>query len=482
MKSNSISLVWAGALAAGAFAQQSTPCYEASVGRWSGTSILQPACVFLPMSAEDISAAFKVIVDGQCQFATKSGGHNANKGANSIDGGISIDLKHVNDILLSDDKSVVTVGTGNIWINVYNALEGSGVAAAGALDATPGVGGLSIGGGLSIFSPTRGWIVDTVRNYRIVLPSGDIVNANATSNPDLYKASKGGGSNFGIVTHVDLETGPFTQLWGGLILCSLEGPDADQPTMIEAAGQAVADTAALSVEDSASALNWAVGYFSNNGGRVLVAALANTEDVENAPALEPWLSLPNPVQTQIGHMNLTEFTVMASGFEPAGFREVTGTITIKADQTTLNEILTQGDAIYDALAVKDQVDWIIYNSLMPKAQQAHSATNGGNVLGLTDDDDTIFMWFNTRWTDPSLDDIMADVRDQWIALATSIAEKNGALVPYIYVNSAGPNQDPLCSYGSENVDLMRAVAQKYDEQGVMQKLNPGWFKLADANC
>lgn len=36
-----------------------------------------------------------------------------------------------------------------------------------------------------------------------MLSSGDIVNANATSKPDLYRALKGGGNNFGVVTAID---------------------------------------------------------------------------------------------------------------------------------------------------------------------------------------------------------------------------------------------------------------------------------------
>lgn len=52
-------------------------------------------------------------------------------------------------------------------------------------------------------------------NYEIVLSSGEIVNANAETNNDLWVALKGGGNNLGIVTRFDLEVFKQGQLWGG---------------------------------------------------------------------------------------------------------------------------------------------------------------------------------------------------------------------------------------------------------------------------
>lgn len=43
----------------------------------------------------------------------------------------------------------------------------------------------------------------------------EVVNANATSNSDLFLALKGGSSNFGIVTRFDMETFKQGNLWGG---------------------------------------------------------------------------------------------------------------------------------------------------------------------------------------------------------------------------------------------------------------------------
>lgn len=90
-------------------------------------------------------------------------------------------------------------------------------------------------GGNSFFAPRYGFACDNVENYevrlpsfakitallilpQIVLASGHVVNANAFDHADLYKALKGGGNNFGIVTRFDLKTFEQGQIWGGEIL------------------------------------------------------------------------------------------------------------------------------------------------------------------------------------------------------------------------------------------------------------------------
>ena len=66
-------------------------------------------------------------------------------------------------------------------------------------------------GGLSFLSTQYAWSANNVLNIEVVLANATIVNANATSNPDLFAALKGGGNNFGIVTAYTLETHPMEQ-------------------------------------------------------------------------------------------------------------------------------------------------------------------------------------------------------------------------------------------------------------------------------
>lgn len=54
-------------------------------------------------------------------------------------------------------------------------------------------------------------------------------------------------------------------------------------------------------------------------------------------------------------------------------------------------------------------------------------------------------------------------------------------IEYRFLNYAHGNQNPLGSYGSENVARMKKVAAKYDPTGVFQQLMPGGFKISHVN-
>lgn len=140
---------------------------------------------------------------GDWHIAIKSGGHSVS--GNNIANGVTIDLSMMNSSRYDETTNLARVEPGGRWENVYANLEAQGVTAVGGRDGDVGVGGFLLGGGNSFFSGKKGFGCDSVVNYEVVLGNGSIVNANKTANSDLWRALKGGGSNFGIVTRFDLE-------------------------------------------------------------------------------------------------------------------------------------------------------------------------------------------------------------------------------------------------------------------------------------
>lgn len=70
-------------------------------------------------------------------------------------------------------------------------------------------------GGLSFLGPDKGFGCDNIVNMEVVLSSGDVIQVNDSSYPDLFRALKGGSNNFGIVTRFDLKTYSLGNFWGG---------------------------------------------------------------------------------------------------------------------------------------------------------------------------------------------------------------------------------------------------------------------------
>ncbi|KXH69485.1 hypothetical protein CSAL01_07169 [Colletotrichum salicis] len=59
------------------------------------------------------------------------------------------------------------------------------------------------------------------------------------------------------------------------------------------------------------------------------------------------------------------------------------------------------------------------------------------------------------------------------------ARATGQLIPYLYLNYAGPDQKPLATYGQENIGFLKSVAEKYDPGQFFQYGVPGGIKIKD---
>lgn len=281
---------------------------------------MEPACVIIPESTEDVSAAIKIIAQNQCKFSVKSGGHNANPGANSINGGVSIDLSSLNSTSLSADRSFVSLGSGVSWGEAYDAFNNSNIGFTGGICEDVGVGGVSLGGGQSLFAPKKGWAIDNILNYEIVLASGEVVNANQTSNADLFKALKGGNTNFGIVTRVYLDAFDFEGLWGGEVYVNLTGTEASRSDVLDQISHAITNFTTNNHLDTSSAVQLMTVYLSGGLGQIVNAAFGNTDGVEKPESIQPFLEMPNQVLNQAGPVKMADFVHKVSEFQAKGYR------------------------------------------------------------------------------------------------------------------------------------------------------------------
>jgi FAD/FMN-containing dehydrogenase len=185
-------------------------------GSWNPDSQRNPWCFVLPSTAEEVSETITALKSagngaGDWHIAVRSGGHGSDN-QNSITNGIVIDLSQLNGTTYDETTNIASVGTGARWGDVYADLQEHDVSITGGRQAVVGVGGLILGGGVGWHTPRRGFGCDSVVNYEVVLSSGEIINANALSHPDLWQALKGGSSNFGVVTRFDIEAFPAQNL------------------------------------------------------------------------------------------------------------------------------------------------------------------------------------------------------------------------------------------------------------------------------
>ncbi|KAM0284018.1 hypothetical protein ACHAQH_002213 [Verticillium albo-atrum] len=196
----------------------SDPSYEARLESWwSSSARLRPACIVRPKNAQDVAKVVSVLAQNTAgNFAVRSGGHSHWAGGNNIDGGVTIDLGHLNATTYNPETGLASIQPASRWADAFLTLGESGVAVPGGRDGNVGIGGFLTGGGNSFYTALYGFGCDSVVNAEIVLADGSIINANKDTHPDLLKALKGGWGNFGIVTRFDLEAFASNPVWGGI--------------------------------------------------------------------------------------------------------------------------------------------------------------------------------------------------------------------------------------------------------------------------
>jgi FAD/FMN-containing dehydrogenase len=80
---------------------------------------------------------------------------------------VTIDLVNLNQITVSADKKQVSIGPGNRWLGVYSKLDKLGLSVVGGRIEDIGVGGLTLGGGISYLSHRFGFGSDNVNAYEV---------------------------------------------------------------------------------------------------------------------------------------------------------------------------------------------------------------------------------------------------------------------------------------------------------------------------
>lgn len=185
--------------------------YQETVTIDNGRINRKPYLVARPSSTIDVAAILKYCDTHEIRVTSKSGGHGA-AGYCLNSGGIVIDLSLLNSIRPNESDSVLAVGMGTRWIDVYNHLQKGSLEymAVGGGCGPVGLGGFLLGGGYSFISRSYGLGSDSVLAMEFVGSEGEIcrIDGQTTSRheADLYWALRGcGGGNFGIVTEVELE-------------------------------------------------------------------------------------------------------------------------------------------------------------------------------------------------------------------------------------------------------------------------------------
>ncbi|KAJ3956032.1 hypothetical protein N0V92_007429 [Colletotrichum tropicale] len=467
--------------------------YNSSIASyWSADSqALHPWCIIQPTNTDEVSRALLALVKtspaGNWDIAVRGGGHS-HFTSNNVAHGITIDMSRMNSVVYKNCsvsaavpscdsnstsvKGTVSIGAGARWGMVYTEIEKYGQTVTGGREGNVGVAGLTLGGGASFHTGNRGFAADDVKNYEVVLADGSIVNANAGENTDLFRALKGGSNNFGIVTRFDMQTFAAAPggLYGGLIFMDYEHKDAVMKqfvNLIDSNEQHPDDTEVVTF-----------AYSSETSAPMIAVQAVNTAGVSISTSFAPLATLPSFFDDR---SRKTYGTLITTHTMAGGARNVWFSLCFHNDI----EIMGKMAELYDQLLAELQTlipSPDLHLTFVSQPLPKHFATkgSGNNVLGLeTSLTHNSIIWLGQVQTRTAEQEALAHAK---LAATTAeleaFAEANGKATPWRYLNYVNPAQDPIKTYGEENVKFLKEVAAKYDPTGVFQTRVPGGFKIS----
>lgn len=92
--------------------------------------------------------------------------------------------------------------------------------------------------------------------------------------------------------------------------------------------------------------------------------------------------------------------------------------------------------------------------------------------------DSVIWLFSAYVKSPALESYFQKTVSAVTAELEAYAESIGANTPWRYINYVNQEQNPLKSYGAENVAFMKEVSKEYDPTGFFQTRVSGGFKIS----
>ncbi len=191
--------------------------YDAARAVRNGLVNKYPALIVYAADAADVVEAVRFARTENLPLSVRGAGHHI-AGACVAEGGIVIDTSSLKTLSIDTVGRTATGGAGLTMGEFVRPLHEQGfIVPTGSHDSV-GLAGITLCGGMGILMGKYGLLCDNLLSAEIVTADGKLRTANATENPDLFWALRGGGGNFGVVTSLTFRIHPIEPTIAGMVL------------------------------------------------------------------------------------------------------------------------------------------------------------------------------------------------------------------------------------------------------------------------
>ncbi len=399
----------------------------------------RPALIAYCASVRDVVESIDFARVTGLLTAVRGGGHNI-AGASVCDGGLVIDLSHMNRVTVDPKALAARAEGGALLADLDAATQVHGLATPTGLNSDTGLIGLTLGGGIGRLARKHGLSCDNMLSAQIVTADGRVLHVSQDENADLFWGLRGGGGNFGVVTAITYRLhalGPIA-LAGSLDYGWRQARDALRryaEFSVSAPDEVYADAALFTRPDGEPGVTISTFYAGPIGDGEL--------------ALRPLREGLTPIADRIGPTPYVELQKAADANFPHGER-----FYWKAQ--FLREIT---DAAIDALIERfptapSNRSLFVFQQVGGAIARTPTAATAYANRSATHDCFPV-----SKWTDPSTDEAnIAWARDMYAAMQPFALDG-------VYVNNLGDEGEDRvrAAYGA-NYDRLVALKRHYDPE------------------
>ena len=191
--------------------------YDEARRIWNDAVDHRPALIVRAQTPTEVQSAIRAARSNQLPLSVRGGGHDW-AGRALRHGGLVIDLSTMRRVTVDPRERIATVEGGATADDVIAAAAPHELAAATGTVRSVGMAGLTLGGGYGPLMGRFGLALDNLLGAEVVLADGRLVTTDATHEPELYWALRGGGGNFGVVTSMRIRLHPIHQVLAGFVM------------------------------------------------------------------------------------------------------------------------------------------------------------------------------------------------------------------------------------------------------------------------
>jgi hypothetical protein len=454
---------------------------------------VQSAAVARPSSTAEVAAVIKALrrhLPDSVPIAVRGAGHATFPGAAKAKAGVTIDTRGLRGIDILNGGERVRIAAGHTWDDVYAALEAHTppLAVTGGRAGRVGVVGFLLGAGLSYFSTKYGFGADMVLAWEVVLASGEVVWARRddSETADLWDVLRGGSTNFGVVTAVEMACFPHPDHFRcASILYLSPGRQATLQGLVDYGLRAPAEG-----EPVTHAI-WTMTHLAGVPVK-LINILVSTTAEKGVGELQGLVNARAriPLTGSLKEKTQGQFAKEMGDMSPQDgvSRAIHKSITFKLNGEFLNTVV---DMWYKNVETLRHISGIMYTivlyalpvGMLETSRDTTAASSSSkpvfNAQGLRPEDGPLaILEICLSWREAADDAFVVKTGTQFLGDVAQAATDRGLGHPYIFPNYAWPDEHVMQSYGLERLAVLKKVASKWDPDGFFQNRVVGGFKIS----